>query len=150
MKLKRITADISAEGQKSKVMKAVKSKGSLIEVALAKALWEKGYRYRKNDPLVFGKPDLTFRKHKIAVFVDSEFWHGYDWEVHKTDHKTNKEYWIKKIERNIQRDKQVNKVLKESGWLVLRFWGKDIENNLLLCVKKFEEAFHDRQTIQDN
>src|SRR5690554_8238162 len=86
--------------QRRKNMQAVKSKGSKIETLLAKALWKKGYRYRKNDKTVFGKPDLTFKKYKIAIFVDSEFWHGKDWEKRKHDHKTNQDFWHAKIERD--------------------------------------------------
>lgn len=84
--------------QRRKNMQAVKSSGSKIEVMLAKYLFSKGYRYRKNDKTVFGKPDLTFKKYKIAIFIDSEFWHGKNWETRKYDHKTNKDFWYKKIE----------------------------------------------------
>lgn len=125
--------------QRSKNMRAVKSKGSKIETRLAKALWKKGYRYRKNDKTVFGKPDLTFKKYKIAVFCDSEFWHGKDWEIRKKDHKTNKAFWHKKIERNIERDKEVNAKLLKKGWTILRFWGKEIEKDLVNCVIKIEQ-----------
>jgi DNA mismatch endonuclease Vsr len=124
--------------QRRKNMQAVKSKGSKIETMLAKTLWAKGYRYRKNDKTVFGKPDLTFKKHKIAIFVDSEFWHGKDWEIRKHDHKSNQEFWYKKIERNIERDKEVNLKLQEEGWIVLRFWGEEIKGNLESCVKTIE------------
>ncbi|MCL4547181.1 MAG: very short patch repair endonuclease [Bacteroidetes bacterium] len=120
-------------------MQAVKSSGSKIETALAKALWGKGYRYRKNNKTVFGTPDITFKQLKIAIFVDSEFWHGKNWEVRKYDHKTNKKFWYTKIENNIARDKLVNRTLKKSGWQVLRFWGNDIENKLEFCVKKIEQ-----------
>lgn len=115
-------------------MQAVKSTGSKIETKLAKALWGLGYRYRKNDKTVFGKPDLSFKKYKVAVFADSEFWHGKNWSKRKHDHKSNQDFWMKKIEGNIQRDKIVNKYLKKSGWKVLRFWGKDIEKNLDMCI----------------
>ncbi len=128
-------------------MQAVKSYGSKIEVTLAKALYAKGYRYRKNDKTVFGKPDLTFKKYKIAVFVDSEFWHGKDWETRKYDHKTNKEFWFDKIERNIQRDKEVNIELKKQGWTVLRFWGKQIQKDLDSCVRKIEEEIEGTKVI---
>ncbi len=94
--------------QKRKNMQAIKSKGSKIESMLAKALWSRGYRYRKNDKTVYGKPDFTFRKQKIAIFLDSEFWHGKDWEQRKFDIKSNQEFWYKKIQRNIERDKEVN------------------------------------------
>ncbi|UFH36436.1 very short patch repair endonuclease [Flavobacterium acetivorans] len=92
--------------QRSKIMRAIKSKGTKDEVRLAKALWHLGYRYRKNDKTVFGTPDLTFKKYKVAVFVDSEFFHGKDWETEKLRIKTNPEFWQKKIERNIERDKK--------------------------------------------
>lgn len=115
-------------------MRRVKSKDSKIEVKLRLALWHKGFRYRKNDKTVYGKPDLTFKGKKVAVFVDGEFWHGYDWEHRKNDFKSNKEFWINKIERNMERDREVNKYLTENGWTVLRFWGTDIKNNLDDCV----------------
>lgn len=131
--------------QRRKNMQAVKSKGSKIETRLAKALWTKGYRYRKNDKTVFGKPDLTFKKYKIAIFCDSEFWHGKDWETRKKDHKTNKAFWHKKIERNIERDKEVNAKLLKTGWTILRFWGKEIEKDLVNCVIKIEQEITNAQ-----
>jgi DNA mismatch endonuclease Vsr len=121
--------------QRTKNMKAVKSKGSKIENLLMKSLWHKGYRYRKNDKTVFGKPDLVIKSLKIAVFCDSEFWHGKNWESKKYEHKSNQDFWYKKIERNIERDKEVNFELEKSGWKVIRFWGKEIEKNLELCTE---------------
>ena len=120
--------------QRSKNMRAIKSKGTKYEVRLAKALWHLGYRYRKNDKTVFGKPDLTFKKHKIAIFVDSEFFHGKNWETEKQRIKTNQEFWFKKIERNIQRDLEVNMYLKSHNWIVIRFWSNDIKRDLNLCI----------------
>lgn len=134
--------DKLTKDQRRKNMQAVKATGSKIEIALAKALFARGYRYRKNDKSVFGKPDLTFKKYKIAIFVDSEFWHGKDWNIRKQDHKSNQEFWINKIERNIERDKEVNKVLTGQGWKVLRFWGADINKNLLFCILEIEEAIN--------
>jgi len=124
--------------QRRKNMQAVKSKGSKIETLLAKELWKRGYRYRKNNKTVFGKPDLTFKDLKIAIFVDSEFWHGKDWEERRSDHKSNQEFWYKKIERNIERDNEVNVYLLKTGWQVLRFWGNQIEKDLVNCVLKIE------------
>ena len=123
-------------------MQAVKSTGSKIETLLSKALYARGYRYRKNDKSVFGKPDLTFKKIKLAIFIDSEFWHGKNWAKRKFDHKTNKAFWHSKIERNIQRDKEVNKFLKKSGWTVLRLWGLEIEKRLDFCILKIERAIN--------
>jgi len=126
--------------QRKKNMQAVKNKNSRIELLLGQALWNRGWRYRKNDKTIFGKPDFTFRKQKIAVFCDSEFWHGKNWEVRKQDHKSNQEFWIPKIERNIERDIEVNEELRRKGWTVLRFWGNDIEKKLVNCVLKIENA----------
>lgn len=125
--------------QRRKNMQAVKNKDSKIEVSLRKALWSRGYRYRKNCSNIEGKPDIVLPKYKTAIFCDSEFWHGYNWEVRKNDIKSNQEFWIKKIEGNIKRDIDVNRILKQQGWKVIRFWGKDIQKNLEICVNKIEK-----------
>ncbi len=126
--------------QRQKNMRAVKSKGSKIETALQKELWHRGLRYRKNAKQVYGKPDIAFIGKKIAVFCDSEFFHGYDWENRKNDIKSNRDFWISKIERNIQRDNEVNEKLRADGWTVIRFWGDDIKKNLSRCADKVERA----------
>ena len=92
----------------------------------------------------FRPPDIAFISKKVVVFCDSEFWHGYDWEHRKDDIKTNREFWIPKIERNIQRDIEVNETLREQGWTVLRFWGKDIEKNLSDCADKIERTVREK------
>lgn len=125
--------------QRHKNMQAVKNKDSKIELLLRHALWNKGYRYRKNYTKIEGKPDIVLTKYKTVIFCDSEFWHGYNWSCRKNDIKSNRDFWIKKIENNIQRDRQVNKILKNQGWKVLRFWGKDIQKNLEECVRKIEK-----------
>lgn len=130
--------------QRHRNMKAIKNKDSDIEIMLRKELWKRGIRYRKNDKTVFGHPDLTFKGKKIAVFCDSEFWHGYDWENRKRDFKSNQDFWIPKIERNIARDAEVTKKLTEDGWLVLRFWGKDIEKKLTECADEIERMVKSR------
>ncbi|MGM8360795.1 very short patch repair endonuclease [Flavobacterium sp. ARAG 55.4] len=129
--------DVHNPQQRSKNMRAIKSTATKAEIALAKALWNLGYRYRKNNKTVFGKPDLTFKKLKIAIFVDSEFFHGKDWETRKKP-QTNAEFWIKKIERNMQRDIEVNTFLESQHWKVLRFWSNDIKNNLTKCIAVIE------------
>lgn len=126
--------------QRRRNMQAIKSKGSQIETLLGKALWEKGYRYRRNNKSVYGKPDFTLKKYKIAIFCDSEFWHGYNWEERKKDFKSNQNFWLTKIRRNIERDKEVNEQLRKEGWTILRFWGKNIKKNLLFCISEIEEA----------
>lgn len=78
--------------QRRKNMQAVKNKNSRIDTLLRKALWNRGMRYRKNSSKIFGHPDIAFIGKKIAVFCDSEFWHGYNWEVRKNDIKSNREF----------------------------------------------------------
>ena len=112
--------------QRHKNMQAVKNSGSEIELLLRKELWSRGMRYRKNAKKIFGKPDIVFIRKKIAVFCDSEFWHGYDWENHKNDIKSRRDFWIPKIERNMERDREVTERLKAEGWTVIRFWGEQI------------------------
>jgi DNA mismatch endonuclease (patch repair protein) len=131
--------DRITQQQRSKIMSAIRSTNTKDEVRLAKALWHLGYRYRKNNRTVFGKPDLTFKKLKIAIFVDSEFFHGKDWETQKDRVKTNTEFWQKKIERNRQRDVEVNNYLESQNWKVIRFWSHEIEKNLENCIAIIEQ-----------
>ena len=119
-------------------MQGNKAAGTKPETALAKTLFSRGHRYRKNDKSVYGKPDLTFKKIKLAVFVDGEFWHGKNWDFQKNRLKSNRDYWIPKIERNIERAGEVDEKLADEGWTILRFWSKDIEKNLLSCVLRIE------------
>jgi len=137
--------DRHTKEQRRKNMQAVKAKGSKIEQIMGKALWCEGMRFRKNVKDVFGKPDFAFKKYKIAVFCDSEFWHGKDWDVKQFEIKSNRDFWIKKIEGNIMRDEQVNKKLTNDGWIVLRFWEKDIIQHTDTCVKKVKDALQKRK-----
>ena len=130
--------------QRKKNMQAIKNKDSKIEIALRKELWARGLHYRKNAKGVCGKPDIVFKGKKIAVFCDSEFWHGFDWDNKKEEIKSNRDFWIPKIERNIQRDIEVTNELQAKGWIVLRFWGNEINKDLLRCADKIEEAVRSR------
>ena len=125
-------------------MQQVKSKDTKIEVMLRKELWSRGLRYQKNCKKVFGKPDIVFIGKKVAVFCDSEFWHGYDWENRKNDIKSRQEFWIPKIERTIQRDSEVTEKLQSEGWIVLRFWGKEIKKNVSECADIIQRAWEER------
>ena len=133
--------------QRHKNMQNIKSKDTKIEVQLRKALWAKGYRYRKNDKKLPGKPDIVVGKYKIVIFCDSEFFHGKDWEVLKPrlEKGTNPEYWVKKIENNRRRDDEINKELTFEGWTVIRFWGKDIKNKLDECIKVIEDIIWEQK-----
>lgn len=129
--------------QRSKNMQAVRSSGSKIETAFAKRLYANGHRYRKNDKSVFGKPDIMMKRFKLAIFIDSEFWHGKNWAIRKLDLKSNIEFWHQKIEGNIKRDKLVNKTLRKEGWIVLRFWGDAITKDLENCINKVENKINE-------
>ena len=125
-------------------MSRVKNKDSDIELTLRRALWSRGLRYRKNSKAVFGHPDIVFIRKKVAVFCDSEFWHGYDWENKKDDFKSNQSFWIPKIERNMVRDCEVNEKLTQEGWTVIRFWGKQIKKDTARCVEIIEKAVKEK------
>ena len=130
--------------QRRKNMQAVKNKDSQIELLLRKELWSRSLRYRKNVNRIYGKPDIVFIGKKIAVFCDSEFWHGYNWEERKKDFKSHQEFWIPKIERNMERDAEVTAKLESEGWTVIRFWGNEIKKDTAQCADIIEKAVHSK------
>ena len=138
-------SDVLTPEQRRKNMQHIRSENTSIEIRLRKALWSKGYRYRKNYKKLPGKPDIVLTKYKIAIFCDSEFFHGKDWEVlrPRLEKGSNSAFWINKISRNITRDDEVNKELLFMGWTVIRFWGNDIKKNIDECVKVVEETIFD-------
>lgn len=115
-------------------MQSIKSKNTVEEIRFAKALWHEGIRYRKNSNTIFGKPDISIKRYKIAIFIDGEFFHGENWEQRKKQIGTNRDYWIPKIEKNMKRDKEVNRVLLSEGWIVLRFWSRFVKRYIEDCV----------------
>lgn len=142
--------DVLTPEQRRKNMQHIKSKDTSIEIALRKALWKKGYRYRKNFKGLPEKPDIAITKYKIAIFCDGEFFHGKDWEVKKPKlmNSKNSDYWISKIERNMERDHENEQKLLFIGWTVIRFWGKEILKNTDDCIKVIEEAIFDSKIIE--
>lgn len=133
--------DMSSE-QRRKNMQRIRSKDTLIEIKLRTALWKEGIRYRKNYKKLIGKPDIAITKYRIAVFCDSSFWHGRDFDTKKPVG-TNHEYWDAKIRRNMSRDEEVNRQLRAEGWTVLRFWDIEINKNVNECVRTVKEAILD-------
>lgn len=115
--------DVLNKEQRHKAMSHIKSKDTSIEIALRKALWAKGYRYRKNYKALPGKPDIVLTKYKIVIFCDGEFFHGNNWEVLRPRllAGSNPDFWVKKIERNMERDMENDKKLLYLGWTVIRF-----------------------------
>lgn len=134
----------------SKRMSKIKLKRGNAEVMLAKALWNSGIKgYRYNYKKIPGSPDIAILRPKIAIFVDGEFWHGHDWIHKKYTLKRNREYWIQKIEENMQRDIRNDKLLLNMGWIPIHFWTQDVNKNLSECLKTVREILFDVM-IEDN
>ena len=126
--------------QRRKNMQAIKSNNTEIEQTLRIKLWAQGIRYRKNYKKLIGKPDIAITKYKIAVFCDSEFWHGKNFDENACRIGTNRSYWVEKIKRNIDRDRKVTQLLQDEGWTVLRFWEKEIRKETDSCILRILEA----------
>lgn len=139
----RFHGEVTEKSHKN--MSKIRGKDTSIEIVFRKALWEKGYRYRKNCKDLPGRPDIVLTKYRIAIFCDSEFFHGKDWEVlkPKLEKGKNSDYRVKKIQRNIQRDEEKDQKLNYMGWTVIHFWGKDILRNTEQCIKVVEETIFD-------
>ncbi len=129
-----------------KTMSHIRGKDTKPEIILRKALWNNGIRYRKNYKEIPGRPDIVLTKFKIAVFVDSEFFHGKDWEKKKDgiQRGSNGDYWAAKVERNIERDKRKESELKALGYVVIRFWSRDVMKDTEKCVQAIRDAMSDR------
>lgn len=140
-----MTYKFETTSERSRLMSKIRSTGTIPEIHLRKSLWSKGYRYRKNNKSLPGKPDITFAKYKIAVFIDGEFWHGFNWEDKKGKIKSNRDYWIPKIERNMVRDKKNNLLLEQSGWKVIRFWEKEVKKDIAKCSNIIIKTIEDRK-----
>lgn len=141
----RFSGEVSEKSHRN--MSKIKGRDTKIEVTLRKALWARGYRYRKNYKELPGKPDIALTKYKIAIFCDSEFFHGKDWEVLKPrlEKGKNPDYWVKKIQRNMQRDIEKDQALQYMGWTVIHFWGKDILKNTEECIRVIEETIFEQK-----
>lgn len=122
--------------KRSKIMSKIRGKNTKPELTFRKALYAAGYRYRIDYKKLIGRPDILLKKYKTAIFIDGEYWHGHNWEERKPKVKTNREFWIAKIERNMQRDREVNAELERLGYTVFRFWETEIKKNLETCLQK--------------
>lgn len=125
--------------KRSSLMSKIKSTETQVEVLLRKKLWSKGIRYRKNNKDILGCPDISIKKYKIAIFIDGEFWHGFNWREKKKKIKSNRKYWIEKIEGNMQRDEKTDKNLKKQGWCVIRLWEHEIKKDINSCFRKINK-----------
>ncbi len=135
--------DVLKPEQRRKNMQHIKAKDTSIEKKMRFALWQRGIRYRKNYNKLPGKPDIAITKYKIAIFCDSSFWHGKDFDIKKPV-QTNYEFWNKKIRRNMARDKEVDILLEDKGWIVLHFWDDEINKKIEECIRAVKEAINIR------
>lgn len=131
-----------------KIMSAIKSKDTRPELALRRALWSRGLRYRVNYEKLPGKPDIVFTKKRVVIFCDGDFWHGHNWAIRGMESLEEElmgysEYWRKKILRNVERDNENDRILRGLGWTVIRIWESDIKKNIDECVKTIEETLFD-------
>ena len=131
-------SDVMTPKQRSQTMSHIKGKNTSIEILLRKSLWHRGIRYRKNYKRLPGTPDIAITKYKIAIFCDSEFFHGHNWEIKKQKLGNNREYWIKKIERNMARDRENDLKLIAMDWVPIHFWGHEITKQPDECVEAGE------------
>jgi DNA mismatch endonuclease (patch repair protein) len=139
--------DILTPEQRHKCMAHVHSSDTKPEIFFRKALWKWGIRYRKNVKSLFGTPDIAIKKYKIVIFIDGDFWHGYDWEKrHFASQKellaSYSDFWQKKIRRNIERDKKVKEYYEDNGWTILRFLTSETDKNLNECIIKTIEIIN--------
>lgn len=130
-------------------MSRIRSKGTKLEEKLEEILKSISDEY-SNHPEIFGNPDFAYLKLKIAIFADSDFWHGYNWEEKQKELQTNRDFWIKKIESNMLRDNQVTKKLQEEGWQVIRLWGHEILKNPDQCREKIQFSLSLGQSVKSN
>ncbi|NLW30019.1 MAG: very short patch repair endonuclease [Fibrobacter sp.] len=124
--------------QRRKNMTRIRSQNTKPERIIEQELKRRKIYFAKQVKTIIGKPDIVFRRKKVIVFIDSDFWHGHPKRYIKP--KTNPEYWVPKIEKNVERDKKVNKELKKCGWKVIRLWEYDIKKDLNGCVRKILKA----------
>ncbi|WP_149304418.1 very short patch repair endonuclease [Pareuzebyella sediminis] len=122
--------------ERSKIMSKIRGKNTKPELTFRKALYAAGYRYRIDYKKLVGKPDIALNKYKTVIFIDGEYWHGHNWKERKPKVKTNREFWIAKIERNMQRDTEVNSALEGLGYTVFRFWESEIKRELDRCLSE--------------
>ena len=145
----RFHGEVTEKSHKN--MSRIHGKDTSIEVVLRKALWHRGFRYRKNYKELPGRPDIVLTKYRIAIFCDSEFFHGKDWEILKPrlEKGKNSDFWVAKISRNRERDDEINKKLLFMGWTVIRFWGTDIKKNADECVRVVEETIFELKMSEE-
>lgn len=133
-----------------KIMSAIHSKDTRPEISLRKELWRRGLRYRKNYKKIIGKPDIVFVRTHIAIFVDGDFWHGHNWAVRNYGSQSKEmerysPYWREKIRRNIERDLEQTISLRDSGWIVLRYWESELKEKIIDIADEIENIYRQKK-----
>jgi DNA mismatch endonuclease, patch repair protein len=129
--------DMFTKEQRSNNMRAIRSTGSSLESKVTKELWSKGFRFRKNVRKLMGNPDIALQKYKLVIFIDSCFWHSCP--IHGKKPGSNEEYWVKKLQRNVNRDNEVNQYYSKLGWMVLRVWEHELKNDFEGTIMKITD-----------
>lgn len=125
---------------RSVIMSKIKDKNTSLEVNFRKLLWKYGLKGYRIHYKLSGKPDIVFVSRKTVIFLDGDFWHGYNWK--KLGKVPPKKYWQRKIQKNIDRAKKYNKQLKKDGWEVLRFWEHEVNKNPERYINKIKKALN--------
>lgn len=135
-------ADTITKEQRRKNMQAIRSQ-SKLENKVSKMLWKKGFRFRKNNRTLFGRPDISIKKYKVVIFIDSCFWHSCD--IHGNQPKSNQEYWGGKLKRNKERDQEVTAYYIEKGWFIKRVWEHEVKEDAERTVDALSEFIRKAQ-----
>jgi DNA mismatch endonuclease (patch repair protein) len=141
-------ADNMTVEQRRLTMSRIRKADTKPELVIRRLVFARGLRYRKYSTSLPGKPDLTFARVKVAVFVDGDFWHG--WRFNEWEHKLSSDYWRKKIRRNMERDISNQALLERGGWTVIRIWRHEIEENADACVDRIEAAVRLTRKIRNH
>lgn len=128
--------------QRSQVMKSIKGQ-SLLENEVSKALWHKGVRFRKNVRSLFGNPDISIKKYKIVIFIDSCFWHACP--IHGNTPKSNTDFWKDKLKRNKERDLEVSAYYNDKGWSVIRIWEHELKDDFDGVIEKLIQVIQEKE-----
>lgn len=141
-------SDNMTPAQRRKNMQAIKSVSQLEQVVTT-MLWKMGYRYRRNTRALFGKPDISIKKYKVVIFIDSCFWHLCP--IHGNIPKTNQKFWIQKFQRNKRRDEEVTNFYLEKGWHIMRIWEHEVKEDLSLVISRITNLidFAKKQKAKD-
>ena len=123
--------------QRSRAMKRVKLKDGSLEKLVQGELWARGLRFQRHVKTLAGRPDIVFRKEKVAVFVDGDFWHG--WRLPAWEHKLSP-FWRDKLRANRARDQRNFRRLRALGWRVIRLWQHDVLGNMAACIERVSDA----------